>query len=207
MASTSLSEYAVRLRVDDLADQLRREGFQVADDVDGDFDLVAERAGRRYAYHVIARGDKYRAASRAFDLHKKARARQFDEFRLVVASPPARKSIGIPNLEPNLTAALQSGNWDDLLQLGAKPTIVEVSDVEVRELDLSQEPWSFEARGTVLVEFTARGEEDGDREAWYFPFTVTGTLGRSDLAVRVSSFSPRLGEYFSEEDEPDGAQT
>src|SRR5207249_642655 len=82
-------EYLQTAKIEELASQLRTEGYRVAIGLPGEdngYDLVAERGRQKLAFEVKARSNLQSFAEEIGRLRKQAREQGYD-FRLVVVNP------------------------------------------------------------------------------------------------------------------------
>jgi hypothetical protein len=86
-------EYLYAAKIDELASQLRREGYEVTARPTGEdqgYDLVARKDNRKMAIEVKTIGDLKGSFTETRNLRKRAHEQGFDDFRLIIVSPPGK---------------------------------------------------------------------------------------------------------------------
>jgi hypothetical protein len=100
-----------RWKIEDLAAELKRDGYDVRTEqrgLDEGFDIVANKGRRRIAIEVKANSELRASAQAIKNLRMKARDLGFDEFRLVLVRVPLERRIIIQGIEKTLPGLLES---------------------------------------------------------------------------------------------------
>lgn len=182
------AEYLEAAKIEDLTGRLRGEGYEVERDVSAGsgarYDLVASKGGRRTVYEVKARSALTGAAKQIAALRARAHADGFDDFRLVVVSPPRETNIEIPGLEEQLLDYITDHMPSELDQLSTRTQPQYVVDLELSSVEIDRDTVRVVGSATLdtLLEY-AGGEDRGGAEAsMAFPFDFEVLLDR-DLDV------------------------
>jgi len=102
---TASIDYLEAAKIEELTSQLRDEGYRVAVHPGGEdqgYDLVAEKDNRKLAVEVKFNARLRESAETIKALRRRAVERGFDEFRLVVISPPHETAVTIQGLDEKL---------------------------------------------------------------------------------------------------------
>jgi hypothetical protein len=127
-------------RLDDVAEKLRAEGYIVrrgGDAGHGDFDLVAEKDGRRIAVEVKAADELRAAVPEIRRLREVAKGRGFDDFRVTVVNPAEKKSIAIPGLDRVLFELTGNPPLQELAMLSDRSVVTRVYGVDVESIAMN----------------------------------------------------------------------
>lgn len=106
--STSI-DYLEAAKLEELTSQFRNEGYDVILNPGGDdqgYDLIAEKNGTKVAVEVKFNARLRESADKIKALRRRALERGFDEFRLVVVSPPHETNVYIEGLDKKLVEKL-----------------------------------------------------------------------------------------------------
>lgn len=149
------TQYLEAAKVDELTRELEAEGYQVFKDLqDGNvrYDLVATRAGRKVAIEVKARGTLRNAAPQLRQMREQARQHGYDEFRLVVVSPPRERIIEVDGLQAILLEYLAEHNHPQLEALSFNTDIVRLSVLEINAITVTAD--TIHVTGTGIIDVT-----------------------------------------------------
>jgi len=117
---TTAARYLESKKLDEIAGQLRGEGYEVVAEPSGPhngYDLIATKLGKRIAVEVRAGSALRGSAQEIKTLRRKAQEEGFDEFRLVVANPPHETAIEIEGLGRELTLYIENHIPNELLKV------------------------------------------------------------------------------------------
>jgi len=169
------AEYLEAAKLDELVAEFRRAGYAVRlNEGEGEtrYDLVAEQGERRIAVEVVARLNTRddAVARRVSALREYAHNQGFDEFRLVLVSPPREAVVEVEGLETLLSNALINDIPSKLDILSSHTRVLSISDVDITSTTINREGIQI---GIVLVELEYGGgaERDGLSEEIDFPFS------------------------------------
>lgn len=175
-------EYLEAAKLEDIAADLARQGFEVTREpagADSDFDLVARRGDRVIAVEVKARSSLGDSAAQIAGLRKRALERGYSEFRLVVVNPPREAHIEIDRLCDVLAEHLTNQAFPESLDEVSTRTIIEgVTDLEIDSLEIDERGIHVVGSGSVDVELNYGGgeERDGLTTSSAFPFSFDVVL-------------------------------
>jgi Holliday junction resolvase len=165
---TAAVQYLEAAKLDELAQQLERDGYNVARSFrDGNvvYDLVATRGDRKVAIEVTARSALRQAVESIRQLREQARRNGFDEFRLVVVSPPRERAVEIAGLEDVLLQHMRDNFPAKLAELSSHTSLDAVSQIDVSSIEVSAD--GIHVIGTGIVEVTlGYGGEPRDGVSW-----------------------------------------
>jgi hypothetical protein len=173
---TKALEYLEAAKAEEIAEELRMQGFTVTLEpggADAGYDILADRGGKRLGIAVKARPALAEEAGEIARLRERAREQRMDEFRLVVVNPPRQVDVEIHGLEQILLVYLANHVPKDL-ETSTPPSQVErVTDCEIQSLEAGRE--GMRVRGVAILEVKLQygGGEEGEA-IWMgegFPFT------------------------------------
>lgn len=172
------AEYLEAAKLDELVAEFRRAGYAVRlNEGEGEtrYDLVAEQGERRIAVEVVARLNTRddAVARRVSTLREHAHNQSFDEFRLVLVSPPREAVVEVEGLETLLSNALINDIPSKLDILSSHTRVLSISDVDITSTTINREGIQIAGTGIVSVELEYGGgaERDGLSEEIDFPFS------------------------------------
>lgn len=172
------AEYLEAAKLDQLVEEFRQAGYDVRlNEGEGEtrYDLVAEQGTRRIAVEVVARSKAQAdaVAERVSALREQAYKQGFNEFRLVLVSPPHETAVEIGGLEALLSNALINDIPSELDILSSHTRVLYISDVNITSTTINREGIQVAGTGIVLVELEYGGgeERDGLNEEIDFPFS------------------------------------
>jgi hypothetical protein len=102
---TASIDYLEAAKIEELTSQLRDEGYRVTVHPSGEdqgYDLVAEKDNKKVAVEVKVNALLRESAETIKALRRRAVERGYDEFRLVVVSPPHETAVTIQGLDEKL---------------------------------------------------------------------------------------------------------
>jgi len=155
------ADYLEAAKLDELAAEFRRAGYHVRlNDGKGStrYDLTAEQGKRRIAVEVIARVNLRddAAAERVSTLREHAYSQGFDEFRLVLVSPPRETMVEVDGLADLLFRAIVNDIPSELDILSSRTQIRSISDIDITFITINKEEIQVAGTGIVLVELVVR---------------------------------------------------
>lgn len=156
--------YLEAAKVEELADELQRKGFEIATDpkgLSGGYNLLATRAGRTTAYKVIAGPHLRESAADIRGLSRRSRDWGYDEFRLVVVNPPRAVSITVQGLDAELFRKLEENLPEELAVLGPHVRLMDVSDLQFDSVAITPEGTRVSGSGHLDASFSGEGKPDG----------------------------------------------
>jgi hypothetical protein len=196
--------YLERTKVDQLAEEFRQAGYRVhledGEDDGSRYDLVAEQGDRKIAVEVVAR-TRLRddtVVDKVAVLREQARHRGFDEFRLVLVSPPRNTVVEVEGLETLLFETIVNDIPSELDILSSHTRIVNISDVEITETAIGKEGIQITGTGIILVDLEYGGgeERDGLNEEIDFPFYFDLLLSTSLDLEQVRSLRVDTESFY-----------
>jgi hypothetical protein len=193
------TEYLESAKIEELAAQLEKEGYQVAVGTSGredGYDLVAERGAERLAYEVTAGSRLGSSAQEIQVLRSRARDQGYG-FRLVVVNPPREKKVEVAGLADQIRQRLLDEPPAELRALSRNTRVQRVAQLEVESAQVMVNGIRVKGDGVVEVELeydieNGRGVADWSTD---FPLYFDLLLDRDlhieqvyDLRVNTSSF-------------------
>ena len=190
-------KYLEEAKLEEVADQLRREGFRVRRPRGAGVDLVAERPGRRVAVEVVAQTRLGIETERLQAARRRAVESGFDEFRLVVVNEPRETKVHIEGLEQRLESYLREQTLSELEVLGSAVRIDEVADIEVDRIDVGAGGVVIDGTGRLHVQVEQGGGNVGDGVTLgsSLPFQFRVVLGASGDDFAVESLRVDTSSY------------
>ena len=197
--STASAELLEAAKIEELAETLRAEGFDVLTSTgpEPSFDLVARRGQESLAFEVKARSRLQSALPAIHELRRRATEEGFTGFRLVVVNPPRTVDVQIDGLEALLSEELSENLPEDLNRLSSGTRVEDVSNIEIERVNVSPSGVQVSGWGAVDVELRhgTGSETQGLTTSSGFPFhfdvVLSPDLSRitesKDIRVDVSS--------------------
>jgi hypothetical protein len=138
------AEYLEATKLDELVAEFRRAGYAVRlNEGEGEarHDLAAEQGERRIAVEVVARLNTRddAVARRVNTLREHAHNQGFNEFRLVLVSPPHEAIVEVEGLEALLFNALINDIPSGLDILSSHTRVLSISDVDITSTTINRE--------------------------------------------------------------------
>jgi len=200
MRSTS-ADYLEAAKVEELAEELRNNGYQVETEArvgDQVFDLLAERGSQRVVFEVKARSRLPETTDEVARLRAAAQRAGVAEFRLVVVNPPHEVEVTIEGLDAELTRYFLEELPGGLDEITSATRVEGVSDVEVQSVDVRHSGIHVRGRASLDVELNYGGgmARDGLTGGDSFPFTFDVDLGPDLTLIRVNEVDVNLGGFY-----------
>lgn len=143
---TTSIEYLEAAKIEEVASQLRGEGYEVTISPIGQdegYDIVASKGDRKLAVEVKVSSQLRDSAASIKTLRRRALDHGYDEFRLVVVSPPREVKVSIEKLEEELFKYMEQNlrsiwGGDSLQTLGelGLPDVNQIRLVHIGEIDI-----------------------------------------------------------------------
>jgi hypothetical protein len=184
-------EYLERAKTAEVADELRAQGYTVAVEPGDGFDLLATKAGRKVALVVKAQSELGKVAANLQSLRRQAREQRYDEFRLVVVSPPHAIKVEVAGLKRQVLDRLKDDPGADLKSLASEVRIEDVPFVEFDSVEVK--PAEIRLTGTGVVEVELQ-EQPGEGQDEFlcetdFPFHFDIVLNPDLRVLRVNELT------------------
>jgi len=197
------AEYLEAVKLDQLADEFRQAGYKVRLKGGGDetqYDLVAEQGDRKIALEVVARLNTLdeTAALRVSALREHAHNQGFNEFRLVLVSPPRETMVEVEGLETLLSNAIVNDIPSELDSLSSHTRVLGISDIDITSTTIGRDGIQVAGTGVVLVELEYSGgeERDGLNEEIDFPFSFDLALTQALELEQVVTLSVDTTSFY-----------
>lgn len=197
-------DYLEEDRIEQLADQLARDGYQVERDVtigEQEFDLVARRDGQLRVFEVKARARLKESVDEVARLRSAAIHAGVTSFSLVVATPPRETSIEIEGLATELTSYFLVELPPEVDALSYQTRVKRVKLFEIESVDARRDGIRVRGRAALHVELNFRGKTDridlSTEEGLGFTFDVV--LGSDLKLARVNEIDIDLSDFPDEE--------
>jgi hypothetical protein len=194
-------EYLYAVKINELASQLRGDGYEVTvapKGPDEGYDLVARKDNKRVAFEVITIDDLRASEAKMRQLRKRAQEQGYDDFRLVVVSPPREVITDVEGLEETLCDYFREHVPAELDSLSSRTVVDRVTDLEIDVLEVAVAGVHVAGTGVVEVslEWGGGNERDGFEAGDTFPLSFDLTLDHQleiqnvrALHIDTSSFS------------------
>jgi REase_AHJR-like len=151
---TTSIDYLEASRIEELTSQLSDEGYRVTVHPSGEdqgYDLVAEKDNRKVAVEVKFNARLRESAETIKALRRRALERGYDEFRLVVVSPPHKTNVHIEGLDKKLFEHLSENPPDALKNVPQSPCIESVRELEIDSISVTAEGTRVTGDGVVRI--------------------------------------------------------
>lgn len=143
---TTSIQYLEAAKIEEVASRLRGEGYEVTISPTGrdeDYDIVARKGDKKLAVEVKVNSQLRDSAALIKTLRRRSIEHGYDEFRLVVVSPPREVKVSIEKLEEelfkymeqNLPSVLAGHPSQTFGELGV-PDVNEIRLVGIGEIDI-----------------------------------------------------------------------
>lgn len=152
---TTSARYLESAKVEQLAGQFRREGYEVIVEPSGPdrgYDLVATKPGKRIAVEVKANSQLGSSSHQIKELRRRAFEQGFDEFRLVVVNPPHETRVQIEGLERKLASYISNYQPTDLTAISDKVTVKATKGIEIDSISALPGSTRVIGHGVVSIE-------------------------------------------------------
>ena len=196
----SAADYLEAERIEELVQDLRREGYRVETEArlgDEQFDVLARRDGELLVFEVKARSRLGRSADEVARRRAAARAAGVTGFRIEVVNPPHETEVAIEGLEAELSRYIAEVHPSELDEMFAAPRVERVSHLGVESITVRHD--GIRVRGWAHVRLEVNyGGIDGDtipRVSDSLPFTFDVDLGMDLKLARVLDLKVDLGDY------------
>lgn len=158
---TASIDYLEAAKVEELTSQLRDQGYTVTVHPGGEdqgYDLIAEKDNRKVAIEVKFNGRLRESAETIKALRRRAIERGYNEFRLVVVSPPHETDVHIEGLDKKLLEYLRQSPPEALKNVSEEPQIETISDLDIDSISITADGTRVNGNGIIRV---AECLEDG----------------------------------------------
>lgn len=161
---TTSIQYLETAKIEEVASRLRGEGYEVTMPPighDEGYDIVASKGDKRVAVEVKVNSQLRDSTALIKTLHKRALERGYDEFRLVVVSPPREVKVSIEKLEAelfkymeqNLPATLAGGPVQSLAQFDvSKILLTGIGEIDIDSIDITTDGVQAVGNGVAEIE-------------------------------------------------------
>ncbi len=164
---TTSIQYLEAAKIEEVASQLRGEGYEVTISPigqDEDYDIVASKGDRKLAVEVKVNSQLRDSAASIKTLRRRALDHGYDEFRLVVVNPPREVKISIEKLEeelfnyirPNLRTILAGPSSLTLAELGLPEVhdirLIRIGEIEIDSIDITTDGVQVVGNGAAELE-------------------------------------------------------
>ena len=194
------ADYLEADKIEELADDLSRDGYQVEREAsvgDQQFDLVARRDGELVVYEVKARSRLKESVEQLARLRAAARNGGVTSYRLVVVNPPQEVKVAIEGLDTQLLEHFLEELPTEVDQLSYATRVKRVKLFEIDSVDVRREAIRVQGRAALYVELNFRGRTDSiDHsvdEGLGFTFDVD--LGPDLKLATVHDLKVDVGDY------------
>ncbi|GAB4045084.1 pPIWI-associating nuclease domain-containing protein [Spirosoma litoris] len=169
-----LQRYLHDIAIDQLVADYQAKGYQVTkEEKVGNYqaDLVAKREGEVVVVEVKTGRMTAQKRRELTEIGDYVRTQKNYKFLVVIATPPKPKKIDIPNLDQLLLDHLINHFPSQLDELSSHTRIIDVSDVVVNELTVSEDgSITVKGNGIVEVELHYGSKDDQTETDDTFPF-------------------------------------
>lgn len=199
------ADYLEAEKIEELADELRRDGYQVeraASVGDQEFDLVARRNGELVVYEVKARSRLNESLDQLARLRAAARKGGVTSYSLVVVNPPQDVKVEITGLDTALAGHFREELPAEVDNLSFQTRFKRVKLFDIESVDVRPDAIRVQGRAALYVELNFRGKTDRidltTDEGLGFTFDVE--LGADLKLARVNEIKIDLSD-FEDQDE------
>ncbi len=195
------TQYLEAAKAEELAGQLRAQGYEVVVESEmgtARYDLVATKHNRKIAFEIKAKAHLSENLGHVRRLREKALSEGYDEFRLVIVSPPHEVSVSIAGLSEALLSELIHSPPAELNNLASKTVAQEVSEVTVDAVEITTD--GIRVRGDGLVGVTIFFDSVEDEDDWSdsFPFTFDVHLDHALSITNVNGLQVDTDSFHDE---------
>lgn len=141
-------------KIEELTSQLRGDGYRVTVHPSGEdlgYDLVAEKDNRKMAVEVKFNARLGESAETIKALRRRSIERGYDEFQLVVVSPPHETDVHIEGLDKKLLDHLRKSPPEALKNVPQMPRIETVSGLDYDAISIIADGTRVTGNGVVRV--------------------------------------------------------
>lgn len=187
--SSEYWKYFEQLKVDEWADRLRAQGYELERDAQVDnvcFDILARKGAQTLAFEVMLRPTLESRTLEINDLRQTA-VRHGYEFRLIVTEPPHRVEVTIDGLEEALRSYFQDNPPSQIEEISGYYMIDEVVDLDFRAIHVHQDTFDVDGNGVLEATIVMSGRREDDSVEWSgsFPMTFTATVDKDVSVLRA----------------------
>jgi Holliday junction resolvase len=197
------ADYLEAYKIEELADDLSREGYQVEREAsvgNQQFDLVARRNGELVVYEVKARSRLKESVEQLARLRAAAREAGVTSYRLVVVNPPRETEVAVEGLEAALLAYFVEELPTEVDQLSYETHAKRVKLFEIDSIDVRPQSVRVRGRAALDVELNYRGKTERIDvtvdEGLEFTFDVE--LGSDLKLARVNIIKVDVSDFADE---------
>lgn len=194
------ADYLEADKIEELADDLSREGYHVeraARVGDQQFDLVARRNGEVVVYEVKARSRLKESADQLSRLRAAARKAGVTTYRLVVVNPPPDVKVAIDGLDTELLGYFVEELPTEVDELSYETHARRVKVLEIESIDVGRQGIRAQGRGALYVDLNYLGKTTGNsmtvEEGLDFAFDVE--LGSDLKLAHVNSIEVDVSDF------------
>ncbi|MDQ3815141.1 MAG: hypothetical protein M3347_14525 [Armatimonadota bacterium] len=191
----SATQYLEAAKIEELAAQLQREGYEVVAPAD-EYDLVAMKGDEKLAFIVKAKTSLPLETGKINHLRRRAQERGYNGFRLIVVNPPHEATITIDHLDENLLAYLSNHIPDELARLAPNVSIENVTALTIDLVQAQAGTPGLRVAGDGVVEVSWRRNGNGESENWDFPFFFDVELDRSLQLATVRKLTVDTSSHY-----------
>lgn len=170
--SATLSAYWKTAKAEEIAGQLREEGYDV--EVGGYYDVVARKPGHRIAVEVALQSELKEKGALLSHLRQEAIERGYDEFRLVMTHLPQQTSINVQDLPDQLLLAFSQNPALLGVSTELTPGFLAIRDLEIKQAELLSGHTRLTGEALLLIEWPAESHFQNEKwmESLAFEFDV-----------------------------------
>ncbi|MFN8632639.1 MAG: hypothetical protein U0893_02205 [Chloroflexota bacterium] len=194
------ADYLEAAKVEDLIDELHREGYQVEREAtvgNETFDLSAQRNGELLVYEVKARSRLKESGDELARLREAAIEAGVSGFRLVVVNPPHEIEVAVEGLKEALASHFLEKLPPAVEELSANTCFQGVSHVYIDAVSVRR--MGAHVRGTASIDVQLNFRGKTDRIDWTvderLPFTFDVELGHDLKLARVNEIKIDLSDF------------
>lgn len=164
---TTSIQYLEAAKIEEVASRLRCEGYEVTispTGTDEGYDIVARKGDKKLAVEVKANSQLRDSAPIIKTLRRRAIEHGYDEFRLVVVSPPREVKVSIEKLEDalfkymeqNLPSIWRGGSLQTFGELGLPDVnhirLVRIGEIDIESIDINTDQFQVVGDGVAEIE-------------------------------------------------------
>ena len=181
---TTSVEYLEAAKIEEVASQLRGEGYQVTVSPTGrdeGYDIIASRGDKKLVIEVKVNSQLRDSAALIKNLRRRALDHGYDEFRLVVVSPPREVRVSIEKLkeelfkymEQNLSSTLAVHSVQTSGELGPSDIneirLIGIGEIDIDSIDITTDGIQVVGNGVARIEIGYWEIEEGSFWSAGFP--------------------------------------
>lgn len=167
---TNAIHYLEAARADQVAHELEAQGFHISRrPAAHEYDLIATKGGKKIAIEVKARATLGASAQELRRLREQALQQGYDEFRIVVATPPRAKTIVVAGLHQQLADYLTEHIPHNLYEIAPNVYVQRLQAVDIDHITVNDT--DTRAIGTAMA--TIEFDGVANQKAWHEQFPLT----------------------------------